>query len=138
VGAGLSEEEPGAEEPSERRTDSEPAPAEVDERFPLPCPECNRPTGSLKLYHVLRVVFLLFAFRLESKKHVACPGCMRRILIVESLIWLLPANVLWPFCVLIPNVVHFVMSFRKGHSENVREAFWRELIEVKGRMREGR
>jgi hypothetical protein len=102
-----------------------PSPATGDELFPLPCPQCGQATCSLKLYHVLNVLFVLVAFYFEGERHVACPRCMRRTLALHGLFWLLPANLLWPVFVLIPNAVHLLMTFRKGHSANVRDTFRR-------------
>jgi hypothetical protein len=106
--------------------------------LPLPCPRCSKVTCSLKYYHILNVVFLLFAFRIESDRLIACPRCMRRLLALHSLVWLLIANLLWPVLVLAPNLVHFLMTFRRGHSGNIRDIVWRQLTEAQVQMRRGR
>ena len=66
-------------------------------------------------------LFLFIAFSASTSNHTACPGCMRRRLVLSTLLNFPLANVLWPILILPWNLILFAMSYAKGHSGAVRE-----------------
>lgn len=61
-----------------------------------------------------------FAFW-RRQQHTACPDCMRKEILMKTLIDIVPANLLWVFLVL-PNAVLLCMTFAGGHSAKVHAA----------------
>jgi hypothetical protein len=87
----------------------------------LTCPQCQRPSDSLKRHRLhYRVVFLLVAAWMQMRDYTACPACMRAFLVQRTLVNLPGANLAWPV-ILVCNAVHYAGSYRRGHSKKVRE-----------------
>jgi Zn finger protein HypA/HybF involved in hydrogenase expression len=89
--------------------------------MPLPCPHCGGLTHSLKRYRVFDFLLCLFiGFSMQTVMHTACPGCMRKSLLIRSLINLPLANVLFPLVAVFHGIA-FLRSLTQGHSESVVE-----------------
>jgi hypothetical protein len=85
----------------------------------LPCPCCGQPTQSLKRYRVFDYLVFLFIFvGYQSVMKTACPRCMRKSLLLRSLVNLVLANVLAPIMLLMHGIA-FLATFSKGHSTSV-------------------
>lgn len=86
----------------------------------LPCPRCHRPTTSLKQYRAIHLMIFLLVFAWwKDATYVACPACMRSVLLNRAAINLVPANLLWFVLVLPWTLTLFVMTFQEGHSKAI-------------------
>jgi hypothetical protein len=87
--------------------------------IPLPCPHCGQATRSLKRYRVFDyLLFLFVAFAYQSVMHTACPRCMRKSLLLRSLVNLVLANFLFPLVALVHGTA-FLATFSQGHSHSI-------------------
>ncbi len=93
---------------------------------PLPCPKCQRTTDSLKQYSVPTVLFIVIAWAVRRSTEVACPSCMRKTVLRQTLINVPTANILWPFVILPYAGIEFYRSSRKGHSTEIRKRLFPE------------
>ena len=90
------------------------------ERIPLPCPACGKATDRLKSYRMPRIfIFAFVAGLAQHATYTACPSCMRRVVIERFAINLIPANVAMFFLGPL-YLVHFLRTFRSGHSHEIR------------------
>jgi hypothetical protein len=87
----------------------------------LPCPACAVPTFRLKSYELLYVVYLFVYLICKPETVTACPSCVRRRLLKNSLFNLVTANLASPI-VLLWNAALWVASYRGGHSSPVQDA----------------
>jgi tetratricopeptide (TPR) repeat protein len=88
------------------------------------CPVCSAATDSLKRYRMpYRVIFFGIAARVKHGTYTGCPSCMRKKLLenVFSPLNILSANLLWLILVLPYNLVLFIASTTRGHSQGVRK-----------------
>lgn len=89
----------------------------------IQCPRCSVPTASLKQYRMLRLfLFIGIGAYWQTATSTHCPPCMRREIVVKSLVNLPTANLLWPIAVLPFHLILFIATFRAGHSRRIREA----------------
>lgn len=93
---------------------------------PLPCPKCQRPTDSLKQYSVPTVLFIVIAWAVRRSTEVACPSCMRKTVLRQTLINVPTANILWPLVIVPYAGIQLYRASRKGHSTEVRKRLWPE------------
>jgi hypothetical protein len=99
--------------------DPEPPPIahlELDGRVAIRCRECEEMTHDLKLFPAPKVVLLPYLVIWEIEPITACPRCMRWQILRHAAIGLITAHVLWPVVILIPCAIHFLLTFRPGHS----------------------
>jgi hypothetical protein len=99
--------------------------------LPLPCPDCGRETCDLRHYTTHDVTFFVVGVRRQDVVSTACPACARWHLVRHLLTQLVRANLLWPVLTLVPNLVSLLATFRKGHTQAVREACRHELAEAR-------
>jgi hypothetical protein len=92
----------------------------------LQCPNCGKPTDSLKRYEFLILIFLGTHSSGRKERFAACPSCMRRYLYAWGLSSVLTANVLWPFLILPKLASRLLATVIRGHSIE-RPAFRRIL-----------
>ena len=93
----------------------------------VPCPECGKPTESLKRYRMPEwFIFAYLFFWWRVKTYTACPSCMRRITVQRLVFNLIPANLvmiaLGPF-----YLVRLLMTFDSGHSREIEEIIARAV-----------
>ncbi len=97
------------------------APAPARYSGPLACPVCHATTTDLKKFTFLAYLVFIGIFGFWSvKRLVACPGCMRKELLLRTAMNTVLANLLWPIVILPWNGVLFLMTFSRGHSATVR------------------
>ena len=85
----------------------------------ITCPKCHQPSDSIKCYRMMGVMIFIFVGAWwQTKRVVACAGCMRSELAISSAINLFTANLLSPFIFLWHGIL-FAMTFGKGHSPEV-------------------
>lgn len=91
------------------------------EKLPIKCPECSKPTDSLKRYSLADLlVFIGIAGWVRRSMHTACPICMRTILLKNMFSWnILTANVLWLLVFWPYDLILLIASTTKGHSKSV-------------------
>src|SRR4051794_25387563 len=75
------------------------------------CPECGRPSDSIKCYRMGLILFLLVFWFSSTKNEVGCPSCIRGKIARFCLVNLLPANVLWPVLILPWSIILLLRSF---------------------------
>jgi hypothetical protein len=93
---------------------------------PLPCPKCQQQTDSLKQYSVPTVLFIVIAWAVRKSTEVACPSCMRKTVLRQTLINVPTANILWPLVIVPYAGIEFYLASRKGHSTEIRKRLWPE------------
>jgi hypothetical protein len=94
-----------------------------DDAFFIQCPRCLVPTASLKQYRMIRFfLFIGIGAYWQTATSTHCPTCMRREIVVKSLVNLPTANLIWPIAVLPFHLLLFIATFRAGHSRRIREA----------------
>ncbi len=86
---------------------------------PVECPSCGQPSGSIKCYNTLILLFIWFFVVWWPKKDVGCPSCIRGKIAQFCLINIVTANILWPIIILPWSLVLFCMSFSQGHSSEI-------------------
>jgi hypothetical protein len=92
------------------------------ETWHLSCPRCGEATDSLKRYRVLDyLLFLFVGLAYGASTATACPRCMRRLLLVNTLYNAPLANLLWPVAILPWNLPLFIASYMRGHSQSILE-----------------
>jgi hypothetical protein len=85
----------------------------------LPCPSCQQPTDSLKSSTMFSIfLFLWIGAWWKMKRVIACPGCLRRELVLSTLLNTLLANLLSPIVWLWHGFL-FLRSFSPGHAPEV-------------------
>ena len=83
------------------------------------CPSCHQASDSVKASTMMSVLLFLWVFAWwRTKKVVACASCMRKELIISTLINTVTANVLSPI-VWIWHTALFFTTFGKGHDAEV-------------------
>jgi len=96
----------------------------------LRCPVCYTGTESLKRYGVIHyVLFLGIAVRWQHGSLTACPRCVRRSVLKDTLspLHILSANLMWLLAVLPYNLGLMIASTIPGHSRAVLELIERKL-----------
>lgn len=85
----------------------------------IPCPNCRKPTTSLKRYSSVEwFVFLVIFFWVRRAVYTACPGCMRGIVVQRFAYNLIPANV--AMFILGPMyIIQGLFTFLPGHSKAI-------------------
>lgn len=84
------------------------------------CPQCGKPTDSLKqatLFH--KLLFLMIFTQWQTAKYTCCPECMRKNIAKRTAITLITGNFLWPFLVLPLHGYHLYKSYQPGHSKGI-------------------
>jgi hypothetical protein len=105
----------------------------------LKCPVCYKGTESLKRYGVIHyVLFLGIAVRWQHGSLTACPRCVRRRVLKDTLspLHILSANLMWLLAVLPYNLGLMIASTIPGHSRAVLGIIERKLrgtVEGKGK-----
>lgn len=101
----------------------------------VPCPECGKPTDSLKVYRLPAVwVSLLVYLRYSFKGHVACPSCMRKKILFHGFTYnIITGNVYWALMIVPWSLVNLLRTLIKGHSKEVVRALknsdgWHPLL----------
>ena len=110
-----SEEDSGEAGEAETQPDADTAPTE--------CPFCHALTTSLKRYRWMRwVLYVGITFRVRSGIYVACPKCMRNMVLKDTFspLNILAANLMWIVVVLPYCLVLMVLSTVPGHSACVK------------------
>ena len=96
------------------------SPSAVAEDAVTTCPQCQKPTDSLKQYRCLHWCLYYLAGAMWRTEYVrGCPACMRRHLARRCLLNVVPSNLLWPLLVVPWTAVLFATTFRRGHSPAV-------------------
>ena len=87
----------------------------------ITCPECGRPTNSMKAYTLPGLtIFLIVAAHMRHRKHVCCPHCMRKKILLHGFTYnIITAHLLWLILIMPWSVINFLRSFTKGHSREV-------------------
>jgi endogenous inhibitor of DNA gyrase (YacG/DUF329 family) len=91
----------------------------------IKCPVCGQPTANLKRYRTFdRFIFLFIAAWARPAIHVACPSCMRKILLKKAFspLDILMGNVAWILFVIPMCLVQCIATTTKGHSKSIRES----------------
>lgn len=85
------------------------------------CPECGRPSDSIKSYWMMDLLVFILAFVYHRrKKYVCCPRCMRKHLLVTGFTYnIVLANLLWLMLILPWTLILLAASFTGGHSSEV-------------------
>jgi hypothetical protein len=86
------------------------------------CPECGRPSDSVKCYRMGVIVFLVLAWFSSTKNEFGCPRCIRGKIAGFCLTNLLTANVIWPLLILPWSIILLLCSLSRGHSREVRKS----------------
>ncbi len=90
--------------------------------LPVPCPNCHRPTESLKRYRMAQfVLFLGIAAGGRAATYTMCPHCMRGQIVKNALVNVLTANIAFPFILLPLFTIQFLRTLTKGHSSAVQQ-----------------
>ena len=88
----------------------------------FPCPECRRPSDSIKAYTLGTILFLLVGAVSWRRREVGCPSCIRGKIALFAAVNLVTANLLWPILILPWATVQLLRSFTRGHSKAVLDA----------------
>ena len=88
----------------------------------LECPHCGAWSKSLKYRTSFTGVFLIIAASGDTEKFIACPSCVRKSILHNSLVNLLGFHVIFPLLFLIVELPQLINSFCAGHCPQVREA----------------
>ncbi|MFN7971724.1 MAG: hypothetical protein U0166_05175 [Acidobacteriota bacterium] len=85
----------------------------------LPCPKCHKQTDSIKRNRLYQfAMFIGVAWFARTATYTACAGCMRSIIVTNTLVNIIPANVIWPVIFLI-HAAQYVGTFSAGHDKGV-------------------
>jgi hypothetical protein len=90
------------------------------------CPNCGKPTDSLKRYDFINLIFLGTHSTGLKERFAACPACMRRYLYVWGLTSVPLANIVWPFVIAPKLLTRLLATAIRGHSVQ-RPSFGRSL-----------
>jgi hypothetical protein len=86
------------------------------------CPACTEPTASLKRYTIVKLLVFVFVFAYTQRMTVtSCPPCMRKTILTQTLINIIPANLLWVIIVLPWHTVQLCRTWTEGHSSDIRQ-----------------
>lgn len=92
--------------------------------FKITCPECGKPTDSLKQATLFnKLLFLMVYYRWQNVTYTCCPDCMRKHIADRSAATLITANFMWPLAVLPLHGYHLYKTYQPGHSKSVLQAF---------------
>ena len=80
------------------------------------CPLCFRPTGSLKAYFVVKVIYAIYSISSDFDYLIACPSCMRKAIAKRAFFSIFLANLLFPILA-ISYLCQFLATFTSGHSQ---------------------
>lgn len=79
------------------------------------CPQCGAATASLKQIEIPMIVCLFIALHVSSRKSVGCRKCCAKDLLIQSIVGVPAANLMWPLLLVfgtLPQMLHLV---RSGH-----------------------
>jgi hypothetical protein len=85
------------------------------------CPHCRQSSDSIKRQNIMLVIFLFIGASWQMEQVTACDKCMRQRILVNALINILSANILWPFLILPNSLYNLYLTLEPGHSESVIE-----------------
>ena len=91
------------------------------DKYLIRCPQCDRYSDSIKIFHFPIIIFLIVFFYVFKKTKAACPSCQRYNVGYYALINVPALHLLWPF-VYIPLIIFYVVcTYIPGHSRDVQQ-----------------
>ena len=87
----------------------------------ITCPECGRPSDSIKVYTLPGVwVFLICFVRWATQGRACCPECMRKQILIHGCTYnIITGNFLWLLIILPWSIINYIRTYSKGHSSEV-------------------
>ena len=83
------------------------------------CPHCGAASHSIKCFTVPHSAFFaLIYFSWTPVDYIACPSCMRKLILVRMLFNIIPANVTWPIFAVIWGI-QLGRTYSRGHSREI-------------------
>ncbi len=79
------------------------------------CPRCYEPTESLKVFQIVKLLFVWFVPQYGVETIIACPSCMRRAIRKRVASSILLTNLLFPLVAIIYAYQYFA-TYTRGHS----------------------
>jgi hypothetical protein len=83
------------------------------------CPNCGQPSENIRRLTLIRVIFIFIGAHWQTTKYTMCVKCLREQILSNGLLNILTANVMFPFIVLPWSIIAFLLTFQKGHSQDV-------------------